>query len=349
MSLKNFTVRAAIVIGVTATSSMAYAQATPAEAEATALIEHGVQLRQAGNDDDALNEFRRADQIFASPHAKAQIALAEQALGQWVAAERDLRVALGSTGNAWVERNRVALTQALTQIATRLGSLEIRTETPGTQISVNEQVVGTAPLAEPIRVAVGTVTIELRSPGFVTQRRSVEMTSGGRMREVFTLIHEPPSSGSNIGSNSTNASRETIPTSQSGLNPNTQASPPPQPSRLPVGGIVVAAIGGTALISTGIFAALRGGSLGQCPYDMASNTLLCPNAMATARAQSGVTWTTLANVSLVTGSLLVVGGGVWIAVSMLGSNRRDVSLSRATMVVPSVTPSSFAVTLTGAF
>jgi Tfp pilus assembly protein PilF len=80
------------------------AQTAPvnAEEESNAAIARGVQLRQAGNDDEALAEFRRADQLMPSPRTKAQIALAEQALGQWVAAERDLRAALSTADDPWI-------------------------------------------------------------------------------------------------------------------------------------------------------------------------------------------------------------------------------------------------------
>lgn len=333
------------------------AQTSAAETDATAAIEHGVQLRQAGNDDAALAEFRRADRVFPSPRAKAQIALAEQALGQWIAAEHDLQLALAATGDPWIERNRAALTQALTQIGSRLGWLEVRTETAGAQVYVNEQLVGTAPLSEHVRVAVGTVTIELQAHGFVTQRRSIEMTSGGRMREVFTLTHEATQTNTSNNTGTTNTNGSNGNGNGNGSNNNNNGNgqnivpPPPPPPRglnLPIGGIVVASVGAVSLISSGIFGALRGGALGACPLNNATNTLECPDAASTARARSGETWTTLTNVTLVGGSLLLVGGGAWMLAGMLGRSSQSEPTPRAQVyVVPSIAANTVGLSIFG--
>src|SRR5689334_14201627 len=74
------------------------AWATPAHADgdesADRLLKRGVELRKAGKDDEALEAFRAAYTSRPSPRAQAQIGLAEQALGRWGDAERDLSEAL---------------------------------------------------------------------------------------------------------------------------------------------------------------------------------------------------------------------------------------------------------------
>ncbi|HEX4352161.1 MAG TPA: tetratricopeptide repeat protein, partial [Polyangiales bacterium] len=65
-----------------------------AEDSADALISQGVALRKQGKNAEALVDFQRAYQISPSPRAQAQIALAEQALGDWIAAEDGLVSAL---------------------------------------------------------------------------------------------------------------------------------------------------------------------------------------------------------------------------------------------------------------
>src|SRR4051812_16131890 len=72
--------------------------ADPAEAA----IRRGVDLRRQGQDDQALQEFKKAYELSPSPRAIAQIGLAEQALGRWVDAETHLEAALGSKTDAWI-------------------------------------------------------------------------------------------------------------------------------------------------------------------------------------------------------------------------------------------------------
>jgi hypothetical protein len=289
----------------------AHAQVEDPAAEAEAAIARGVALRQAGNDDEALAAFRQADQRSPSPRAKAQIALAEQALGQWVAAERDLRAALAAVDDPWIQRNREALAAAMNQIASRLGSLEVRTSAPGAELFVNEERVASLPLAEPIRVAVGTVSLEVRAPGHLPQRRSIDVTSGARMREVFTLAParsiEPESSAAN-GARAASEASASSPRAPRAAN---------EPAGAPIGPIVTLGLGGASMILSGVFGALRGGAYAACPYEASTNTLLCDGPAATARAQAGVGYTTGVNVTLVTGAVLLVGGGAWLAVSML--------------------------------
>ena len=70
------------------------------ESDAAALIERGLILRQAQRDAEALALFEKAQALAPSPRGQAQVALAQQALGRWVLAERNLRAALAVQGDA---------------------------------------------------------------------------------------------------------------------------------------------------------------------------------------------------------------------------------------------------------
>ncbi len=90
-----------------------------------AIISRGVELSRQGRDADALLEFQRAVRLRDTPRARAQTALAEQALGLWVAAEADLLDALVHKNDPWIEKNRATLGAALVTIQSHLGSLEV--------------------------------------------------------------------------------------------------------------------------------------------------------------------------------------------------------------------------------
>ena len=92
------------------------AAASPRE-DADAALRRGVELRREGKDADALEMFQRALSLSPSPRARAQVALAEQALSLWTAAERDLAMALAARDDPWIRQNREALEGAARVVA----------------------------------------------------------------------------------------------------------------------------------------------------------------------------------------------------------------------------------------
>lgn len=153
-------------------------------------IERGIRLREAGRDAEALEAFRAAYSASQSPRALAQIALAEQALGRWVDAEKHLVEALaGAPKSRWIRRYRSPLKGALVTIRERLGSLSV--QVPGVRgavVRVNGEAAGRSPLAEPVRVVAGTVVVEISAEGYWPMSRQIEVKAGTRARERFTLV-----------------------------------------------------------------------------------------------------------------------------------------------------------------
>lgn len=94
-----------------------------AQEDADSLIHRGVEMRRQGHDAEALDTFTRALAIQASPRALAQVALAEQALGQWVAAESRLVAALANEDDPWIAGNREPLEAALATIRRHLAAI----------------------------------------------------------------------------------------------------------------------------------------------------------------------------------------------------------------------------------
>jgi hypothetical protein len=166
----------------------ARAQDDPAVASSEALTKHGVELRRQRRDREALEEFRRAYELSAAPRTLAQIALAEQALGRWVDAERDLRAALRTQGDPWILRNRDALESGLSAIGSRLASLEVSADVPGAELRVNGTLAGVLPLPAPVRVEAGSLVIDVRARGYAPVRRETSADPGGTVRESVQLV-----------------------------------------------------------------------------------------------------------------------------------------------------------------
>lgn len=158
------------------------------EDAAEALISRGIELREKGKDDEALVVFRQALAKSPSARARAQVALAEQALGLWVNAEVDLAAALAQEDDPWIAKHRGALEGALAVVRRHLGSLEVRGN-PGSEVYLDGVRLGALPSA-PFRVEAGTRRLELRRAGFHPATRIVEVPAGGVARESLALVED---------------------------------------------------------------------------------------------------------------------------------------------------------------
>lgn len=164
----------------------AYAQSESADS----LIRRGVELRRAGQDEQALASFESALRIEATPRVRAQIGFAQQALGRWVSAERSLQEAASTQDDPWIRRHRTQIQSALQEIARHLGSLTVTTNAPAAQLLVDGFAVGTLPMSTPLRLPTGPTTLTVRADGFVPVSRSVVIEPDTTSRESFDLAPE---------------------------------------------------------------------------------------------------------------------------------------------------------------
>jgi hypothetical protein len=181
-----------LLAALTATATARPARGQTGAGDEEALIKRGLELREKGEDEAALAEFRRAEALSHSGRALAQVALAEQALGHWADAEAHLGEALRHDREPWVARNLHLLQQALADIRSHLGSLELSGGPAGAEVLVNGAHAGTLPVAA-IRVPAGSVALEIRAPGHLPMSRTVIVPAGGLAREPVVLVPIPAS------------------------------------------------------------------------------------------------------------------------------------------------------------
>jgi hypothetical protein len=162
------------------------ARPSRAGAEDEAALAQGIQLRKELRDEEALDAFQRSYALRPTPKARAQIALAEQALGRWLPAERDLQEALGHADDAWIAANRDALDEAGREISRHLATVEIASNVAGASIRVDGEAVGVAPCS--VRVQAGTIFLDAEAPGHETARRRIEVGGGTVAREQIDLV-----------------------------------------------------------------------------------------------------------------------------------------------------------------
>ena len=171
-----------------------------------AYMERGIEARKERRDAEARDLFLQAYQAEASVEALAQIAMAEQALGEWVSAEQHLLVALASHGDSWLEKRRAVLRESLEAVREHLASLEVSCDAAGAELWIDGQRRGLFPVP-PLRVAEGPLTMEVRANG-TSMRQSVVAPGGEVMRLAF-YAPPPPKASPEVAPLSPAAPQET--------------------------------------------------------------------------------------------------------------------------------------------
>jgi serine/threonine-protein kinase len=153
-----------------------------------ALILRGLELRRQRDDVTALALFQRAYSLESTPRCRAQIALAEQSLGQWIAAEKDLQAALAQADDWWIAQHRTTLEQALGFVTTHLGWLQIDSNVQGAEVAINGAGVGATPMAKPVRVVTGSALVRVSASGYAAVERTVTVEANDHTREFVELF-----------------------------------------------------------------------------------------------------------------------------------------------------------------
>jgi len=179
---------ATLLMGSTRALAEGQDEAPDGTTDETSLIRKGLDLREKGQDEAALEVFQHAFDLSKSGRALAQIALAEQALGRWLDAETHLSQALMRSTDAWIERNEKLLSQALSEIQGHLGSLELSGDCKAGAVMVNGVQVASLPLSVPLRVPAGGVALEVRAPGYLPILRTVVVPARGLAREPLVCV-----------------------------------------------------------------------------------------------------------------------------------------------------------------
>jgi hypothetical protein len=167
-----------------------FSAASPARAEPDdEAILRGIQLRLERRDAEALSEFQRAYALRPTPRAKAQIAMAEAALGNWRDAEPDLLAALTYTDDPWVASHLAALESVRRDIGLHLATLEISSNVTAT-VRIDGVQRDRTPCS--LRVTSGTLLVEAEAEGFAPHRQMINVEGGTIARQQIVLVPLAP-------------------------------------------------------------------------------------------------------------------------------------------------------------
>jgi hypothetical protein len=182
-----------VVAGVVPrTAASAPARAAADSKEEDQLIHEGVDARRQDEDAKALDLFRQAYAMHASPRAAAQMGLAEVALGRWPEAEAHLEEAVAARNEPWIQKNSKSLNETLARVHQQVGRLDVLGGPTGAEVVIGGEAHGHLPLSKPIRVRAGNVRFEVRAKGYEPETRTVKVEPGQLTRETVVLSAEAP-------------------------------------------------------------------------------------------------------------------------------------------------------------
>ena len=159
-----------------------------------ALIAQGLKAMRKGDYQAALDAFKSAHQARPTTRSHAEIGLAEQALHRWIEAEADLAGAMAEKEDAWLEEHRPLLEKALADVCSHLGMLTVESGPRGAEVKINGEPRGVLPLAGPLNLLLGTVTVEITAPGRRPWRKEAQINPGEttRLAPIFEPLDPPP-------------------------------------------------------------------------------------------------------------------------------------------------------------
>jgi hypothetical protein len=142
----------------------------------------------------ALDIYREAYALFPTPRGTAQLGLCEEQLGELGPAESHIDEALKQRKDPWIRQKQKDLRAALKRIQKQAGTLNISGTPDGSEILVNGRLIGSLPLAAPVRVATGTVKVHARKKGYTPVEQMVDVSARGSRQVLVTLSEAPPPS-----------------------------------------------------------------------------------------------------------------------------------------------------------
>jgi hypothetical protein len=262
---------------------------------------------------EALAEFEKAYALAPTPHARAQIALAQMAIGQFANAEASLTLALQSTGDKWITKHRDLLEKTLENLGDKLGTIDVSGRPVGAAVEIDGQDVCQLPCSQ--RVPSGEVALRVKARGYLDILRKISVPARSVAKEQFALVKP---------------SLQPEAVAEAGTRPKpSPTGEPDQGKGLRLAGPIAVAVG-VASLGVGSYWGWRAHTTGQ---ELSSAPMFDAS-----KERSGMTAETMQYVFLAGGAALIAGGGLlyWI-----GANRDDHNRDTRAQLLPLATPTGY--------
>lgn len=167
--------------------------------EAASRFKKGIELFKEADYQAALVEFRRAYELVPSWQVLYNIAQVQYQLQDYAGALATLERYLSEGGKLVPAARRTEVERDIQTLKGRIAFVEITVNVPDAEISMDDELVGTTPLAKPLTVSAGRRRISVSREGYAPQSKVVVVASGDTAKLDFKLLERgagaPPPPG----------------------------------------------------------------------------------------------------------------------------------------------------------
>jgi hypothetical protein len=169
--------------------------AAPPSADAVKEAENhfrrGVALYKDGDAAGALVEFKRTYELAPNFHILFNLGQTYFQLQHYADALRTLQEFLAEGGTQIAPERRASVEADIQQLQARVGQVDVKVSPDGAAIFVDDEPLGTSPLALPVVISVGRRKFSVTKPGLPPQERFLEVASGDHATLAFDLAPSP--------------------------------------------------------------------------------------------------------------------------------------------------------------
>lgn len=148
--------------------------------EGKARFFRGVDLFRENDFRAALVEFKRSYEISHNFKVLYNIGQTEYELADYASALRSFQRYLDLGGDKIEAERRTEVDKEIQGLAKRVARVEIKSNTPGAEVVIDDVVVGTTPLRDPVIVSIGRRKVLVQKDGLTSTARFVDLAGGDR-------------------------------------------------------------------------------------------------------------------------------------------------------------------------
>lgn len=302
-------------------------------ADSAATFAKAIELFTTEKYQEALPLFREAHQASGSPNARIYVARCLLEIGEVPQAYEEMKATVSdATARAETEDKYVPTRDSaaaeLALLERRVGKLVVAITNPpdGTAVQVNGRELPAERLGVPVAVLPGKVTVVVRAAGKEPVDREIDVPAGQTRSLALTLQDQAE-----------------------GGDPEPPPVAPDGPDQAEGGGLRIAGyvVAGVGLVGIGVFAITA--SMAKSDFDELDEEcggVTCP-ASEQGRIDDGRTLNTVANVSLIAGSVVLAGGVALIIFG--GPSDPEETTSAGLTMAPLIGPDTGGLTVVGRF
>jgi hypothetical protein len=159
----------------------------PKQAEAKSRFKAGLTLYDDGAFDAARVQFERAYELAPSYKILYNIGLVYKQLNEFVGSLKALQQYMLEGGNQIPDDRRQEVTKLIEQLRPIIASAEVTTNVPGAEITVDDAVVGKAPMSAPVLLNPGRRKVGAKMPGKLPDAKVVTVAGGDKIKVDLNL------------------------------------------------------------------------------------------------------------------------------------------------------------------